>query len=456
VIGIMLGLPFLTFTLSRNFIGANGSVAVIVFGCMMAVERVTIWERMNLLLFHFWQELAILLDVLICLNISHYNAVKVWPNLTTADFILVLVTYIMYYVVRFLCFLLFSPLLSRLGSGITFKSMLVCVWCATKSPFSLLLVILNSIRFHVSDNITITMYLHIVGIHFLSLLINGGLTPLALKILGMADISLARHVNMNNCIKHIFLKRKKTIAVLKMNKYLAAANWTLIQEITNMKHPYTRQSDINADQDDWFMEHQYTECPECKEELPHEPTARQLKDMTKEAKMRILKAKKISYSRQYENGMMSCENIRILTQAVEMAMDAEDVTIVVDGLCKRFHEQRCCYKFLRNHVQRMLPSNRMNIRQPRKYHRRVCYHIVRRKHFEIIMYCVVLLNMVLIIINITYYSIGHHTGKNETFLVLYLILTFVFYVIYLGEFFLRIMAYSWIRLWRDGFGTYFK
>jgi hypothetical protein len=43
----------------------------------------------------------------------------------------------------------------------------------------------------------------------------------------------------------------------------------------------------------------------------------------REAKMRILKAKKMSYSRQYENGMMSQEAIRILSQAVELAMDTD-------------------------------------------------------------------------------------------------------------------------------------
>lgn len=52
-----------------------------------------------------------------------------------------------------------------------------------------------------------------------------------------------------------------------------------------------------------------------------------------------MKAKKISYARQYENGMLSKEAIRILIQAVEIAMDTEEVLIDLEGLHKLFKRQ---------------------------------------------------------------------------------------------------------------------
>jgi sodium/hydrogen exchanger 10/11 len=61
--------------------------------------------------------------------------------------------------------------------------------------------------------------------------------------------------------------------------------------------------------------------------------------------MRILKAKKMSYSRQYENGMMSQEAIRILSQAVELAMDTDEAVIELDGLQKRFTKEVCSVTF---------------------------------------------------------------------------------------------------------------
>jgi sodium/hydrogen exchanger 10/11 len=36
--------------------------------------------------------------------------------------------------------------------------------------------------------------------------------------MGLTKISMARQVNMNNCMKHIFNKRERTIAILKMDR----------------------------------------------------------------------------------------------------------------------------------------------------------------------------------------------------------------------------------------------
>lgn len=55
--------------------------------------------------------------------------------------------------------------------------------------------------------------------------------------------------------------------------------------------------------------------------------------------MRILKAKKISYSRQYENGMLSKDGIRVLTQAIETAMDTPEALIELEGLHRYFKKQ---------------------------------------------------------------------------------------------------------------------
>lgn len=87
------------------------------------------------------------------------------------------------------------------------------------------------------------------------------------------------------------------------------------------------------------MGYRYAYCSDCNLEVLEEPTPKQMKEMIREAKMRILKAKKMSYSRQYENEMMTHESIRILIHAVEIAMETEDAEIVLDGLHSRFNEE---------------------------------------------------------------------------------------------------------------------
>lgn len=53
-----------------------------------------------------------------------------------------------------------------------------------------------------------------------------------LKILGLAEISLAKKANMTNCVKRVMLTRDRCISMLKMDKFLADANWDLVQEGT--------------------------------------------------------------------------------------------------------------------------------------------------------------------------------------------------------------------------------
>lgn len=50
----------------------------------------------------------------------------------------------------------------------------------------------------------------------------------------------------------------------------------------------------------------------------------------------------MSYSRQYENGMMSKEGIRLLNQAIELAADSKDAEIKVEDLYNRFTEEVKC------------------------------------------------------------------------------------------------------------------
>ena len=67
------------------------------------------------------------------------------------------------------------------------------------------------------------------GLVLLSLVVNATSMRRILKILGLAEISLAKKANMTNCVKRIMLTRDRCISMLKMDKFLADANWELVQ-----------------------------------------------------------------------------------------------------------------------------------------------------------------------------------------------------------------------------------
>lgn len=64
-----------------------------------------------------------------------------------------------------------------------------------------------------------------------------------------------------------------------------------------------------------------------------------MREMIREARLRVLKAKKISYARQYENGLITKDAFRIMNQCIEAAMDTEEVVVDIESLLKLFKRQ---------------------------------------------------------------------------------------------------------------------
>ncbi|KAJ3638979.1 hypothetical protein MTP99_002306 [Tenebrio molitor] len=360
VLVIIFALPFFTQAIAEVYLSACGAVSVLVVGIMMGMERTAQSKEVNKLLVYIWQVTGIILDIIMCFTAALVTVIDAMPHLPMNQYTTILVSYLLYYVLRFVGFLLFSPIISRLSYGIDFKSVLVCVWGGIKGPYTLELVA-QLVTEGLIKNLSTAqiMFVQIVGLYLLSVVINGSITRIMLNILGLTDISTARQINMSNCMRHIFTKRERTIAILKMDRFLADTNWPMVIEVTNMRHPY--KLELQSEEDDsFFLGYRFAHCSDCKKDFPQEPTQKEMKDMTREAKMRILKAKKMSYSRQYENGMMSQEAIRILSQAVELAMDTDEAVIELDGLQKRFTKESYINRLIRNRFQ-VLSKNRVSV-----------------------------------------------------------------------------------------------
>ncbi|CAH1365961.1 unnamed protein product [Tenebrio molitor] len=452
IVILMTAFPFLAF-LNASLAGSSGTLSVVTFGILMAIERSTLSKQTEDLLNYMWRSLAAIVDVVVCLHvITTIITTEVLPTIHLKDYLLVFVAYIIYYIVRFISFMLFSPVLSRIGAGITFKNMVLVVWGGTKNPIGFMLVDRADYLFDVQYR---KFIFYLAGIYFFSHLINGGLIATVLNVLGFTDISLARQVNMNNCMKHIFKKRAQTVAILKMDRFLSDADWSTVDNATALKHPYTIGIHSTDEEDEALMGYRYAYCSDCNLEVLEEPTPKQMKEMIREAKMRILKAKKMSYSRQYENEMMTHESIRILIHAVEIAMETEDAEIVLDGLHSRFNEESCFRRFLRKHMKHIPSHHDGQRRLPRTYWRRMCYHLMTRKKFDCFMYCVILLNTIPTGLNI-WHSTLEHSHFELWLCYITIILDATFFLIYLTEFVIKILGYSWIRICQHGFGTYFK
>ncbi|RZC32845.1 Na H Exchanger, cNMP binding, and/or Ion trans domain containing protein [Asbolus verrucosus] len=453
ILAMIFGVPYLAYCTVEYIFKGSGAISVLMIGVVMAQERAILAKKHDRYLIEFWKLLTVVMDVVTTTYCGVVTAAYVYPQMKWQQMLLVVVTYFMYYFVRFFSFLIFFSISGRLGFGITLKNLFVCVWGGAKNSFGPILIAMDYHYLEMPYEVAQIFFFHIVILYFISFLINTNFSSLLLKILGLKEISMERQISMNNCMKHIFAKRNRAIATLKMDRFLADTNWHMVNVATAMQHPYrTKMKNEREDEDDFFLGYRFTECPDCKQQLVGEPNPKEMREMMKEAKMRILKTKKMSYSRQFENGMLSKEGVRILTQSVEAAMDTEAAVMELEGLHKKFNQEGCCSRFLRNRVQNLSENKKQTVRPPRKQFRRFCFYVVTNSKFEIGMYVVIVAHLIPICVDVYFHVMNH----SEEFEVISVALNTMFYLIYCLEFAMKILAYSWIFICKHGFGTYFR
>lgn len=187
--------------------------------------------------------------------------------------------------------------------------------------------------------------------------------------------------------------------------------------------------------------------------------------------MRVLKTKKMFYARQFENGMVCSEGLRILGQAVDTGIESENINIELEGLQNRFHYevnsiffktflhfifQNWVSRFIRRRVQELKKSKTADFKMPRKYLRRVCYKIVFNKYWEIAILCAVFVHVALIAADTYMLFVDYEISSSRVRNSLLSGVQIVFCCIYLVDIVMKILAYSWISIFPDGLRIYFK
>lgn len=217
---ICFALPFVTYCVSQKYVSGCGSISVMILGIMLGMERTALNKELEVLLTNYWELIAWAIDIVICTVITINVALRIAPKMHWEDTILIVVAYVVYYVMRFVAFLLFSPITSRMGYGMELKTIIVCVWGGLKSPFSLMAVYQFNylLKYFVERRITNVFHFYIFGLFIYSLFLNATFAESLLNFLGLTKTLIARQINMNNCFKHIFDKRERIIAILKQDR----------------------------------------------------------------------------------------------------------------------------------------------------------------------------------------------------------------------------------------------
>ena len=77
----------------------------------------------------------------------------------------------------------------------------------------------------------------------LTLLVNATTIKYLLKALGMSDISNARRLTMSTAVRRVREAKMRAVSMLKSDRFLADANWDIVEQKTEITDPYHSEYD---------------------------------------------------------------------------------------------------------------------------------------------------------------------------------------------------------------------
>ncbi|CAG7734240.1 unnamed protein product [Allacma fusca] len=448
-ITITLVATYLTYYIGEDILGVSGVMAVVVLGITMGSERTSISPEVENFVHHFWEMLGYyantILFMIVGIVITETAITKIEPE----DCIYLFLLYITINIVRFLMLLLMFPFVSRIGYGLTWQNMIVMMWGGIRGAIGMCLALDVYDNEHLcqESNIGPKFLFHTAGIVFLTVVLNGTTTNLLLNTLKLSEIPAGRIQDMANAIKQLELAQFRTVGMLKHDRFLSCADWGSVYGYTTIVNPYNRTIkpdphirralslvSVRLGSDDHF-----TECPECHAMVKNAPTTQEYMVMTEEARVRILKALKVSFWRQFEHGVLV--EMAVL-QLVNIASEAEDkpFRLVEAHDLRKFWHIEGCLPWVKNTFAKAFGlESEIFPRRPRNIFRRGMWFLATRTWFEAVIILVIFVQMILAIWE-TAYVFREKKGNSDQYEHVFLGLSVFFNVFYVIEALIKIIG----------------
>ncbi|XP_043921995.1 sodium/hydrogen exchanger 10 [Protopterus annectens] len=420
-VSISLAMTYITFYVGE-WTGMSGVISVASMG--IKLNTVHFSPGIEVFLLRFWDMLTYLVNTLIFVIAGVLIAERCFEHLSPNDGFYILILYCAVNIIRFIMIVVLSPLLSHLGYGFNWHWAAVTVWSGIRGVFALNLAL---IAFQSNEldqvNVRNKILLHSSGTVILTLLVNATTMESVLLKLGLSDIPTAKRMAMYNAVKCIQESKENTLFMLKMDRFMANANWAMVEEAVQIEDPYkTTDSDIKIEE--FSIVPRTGRCPDCDKTFTCEPSPHELADMMEEARLRILKVQKTSYWKQYNTGMLNRESARTLINMTESLTDESGKFISILDM-KKFWDIKGVHSFLKKKLDDWLHERTKITVPPKNKILKMCYKIVFNSVFDNFIFAIILLNMFPILLecipmtNIEYVEELRIT--NDIFFALYLL-----------------------------------
>lgn len=459
-VSVTLCAAYLTYFIAENYIHVSGVMALVLLGITLSSEKTCISPEVQGFVSHFWEMLGYLANTVLFVLVGIVITETAVSSFKPEDGYYLIFLYFALNIARFIMIAVVSPLLSRIGYGLSWQNMVVMTWGGLRGAVGICLALQtfkNKAICH-RENIGPKILLQTAGIVILTLLINGTTTKKLLDMLKLTELSIGKIQDMANAVRQIRNVQYRALSVLRHDRFLSDANWTIVEESTNIVNPYVEMhvkakdteedfgrspsllADVEGAGDQLF-------CPKCDTHVDTEPSGEEFKEMTEEARLRLLKALKVSCWHQYEIGILTEESVQILVDMIEHAEDKKFQMIHAKDF-QKYWEVEGIYFSLRKkllpYTTGSLHNEEGDLPLPQQPWRHVFHRIAHNIFFSILIYSIIIGNMVPVIWECYYMATDHPFTQSE-YIIFYLV-NVGFTLLYLGEFAIKVLGI--------GFGEY--
>lgn len=175
-------------------------------------------------------------------------------------FKLVVGTYPILHVIRFVIIMMFWPLLARLGYGLTFNQAVLITYAGLRGAVGMSLALMVSVDNQIPPYIQDIVLLHVAGIALMTLLINATTTGALVRYLGLSKQSdLQKNILFGVAYK-LDKDIDENIKKLKHNKHFNHVDWEQLKQsvsMTGVKEKLKNYQNLHLDGEQAMMEYAY-------------------------------------------------------------------------------------------------------------------------------------------------------------------------------------------------------
>jgi NhaP-type Na+/H+ or K+/H+ antiporter len=289
-ISIIIAAAYLTFYIAEDFLHVSGVLGLVAFGILIgSVGKTRISPEVQHFLHEFWELAAFIANTLIFIIVGIVIAERI--VFTATDFAILAILYIGIHIVRAIVIALFYPIMKRLGYGLPIKDAYVVWYGALRGAIglALALVVAGVDDKYISPEIKNQFLFFTAGIVVLTLLINATTIKFLVNKLGLTTVPPAKALMMLNARQYLRKSSENALERLKTDRFLSRANWNVVSNYL-------------------------PESPDSKGETIEIETIA-------EFRRRILQKEKSNYWKQFKEGVLGPEAVKLLSDGINEVLD---------------------------------------------------------------------------------------------------------------------------------------